>query len=262
MSRLVAGPWVGEFGWELMSWQAYVRKRSLEFDETYVCGPAASAALYADFVTSYIPFDTPVGVKNCWCRDKADKVSLLNVETSLQKSGTLIKPFGLIHKGMQKFVRFGTKRKMLSYDVVVHARKPIGKHPEHSYSQENWDKLVASLIAQGLRVAAIGTEAFLPDGAADSRGMPLDFVLDLIASCKFTAGPSSGPTLLSLLCGTPVLVWTDKRFWSAVRGTDRQRIETIWNPFGTASLIADELGWDASPEQLLTEFKKAGDRWL
>lgn len=262
MNRLVAGIWIGEFGWELMSWQAYVRKRAREFDEVYVCGPRASEALYADFVTSYIPFDSPVGMKNCWRRDDSNRLELQLLEQGLSRRGSLVNPFGLVPLNQQKFIPFGQRRKELEFDVVMHARKPIGKHPEHSYSQENWDVLAAGLRSQGLRVAAMGSEAFLPEGAVDMRGSDLFQTLDLIASARFTAGPSSGPTLLSLLCRTPALVWTDKRWWSAIRGTDRQRIETIWNPLGTASLILDEAGWDAAPETLLEGFKKAGDRWL
>lgn len=262
MSRLVAGPWLGEFGWELMSWQGYIRKRAKEFDEVYVCGPAASQALYSDFVTRYIPYDSRVGIKNCWRREQPNYPELSSLEANLKMGGPLLKPGGLISCDKQDFIPFGRKQSQLSFDVVVHARKPIGKHPEHSYSQENWDELMTGLLDAGLRVAAIGTEAFLPAGAADMRERDLSEVLDLIASCKFTAGPSSGPTLLSLLCKTPTLVWTDKRWWSAIRGTDRERIETIWNPLRTASIIADDAGWNASPELLLTEFKKAGDRWL
>ena len=28
MKRLIAGPWVGEFGWELFAWQGYIRALS------------------------------------------------------------------------------------------------------------------------------------------------------------------------------------------------------------------------------------------
>jgi len=36
MKKLIAGPWVGEFGWELFAWQAYVRALSRNFDHTTI----------------------------------------------------------------------------------------------------------------------------------------------------------------------------------------------------------------------------------
>ena len=33
---LLAGPWVGEFGWELFCWQAHIRWLSKQFDKTIV----------------------------------------------------------------------------------------------------------------------------------------------------------------------------------------------------------------------------------
>ena len=32
MKTLIAGPWVGEFGWELAAWQGYIRALSKNFD--------------------------------------------------------------------------------------------------------------------------------------------------------------------------------------------------------------------------------------
>ena len=48
---LIAGPWVGEFGWELFAWQAYVRALSRHFPRTLIVCRKTSEALYEDFAT-------------------------------------------------------------------------------------------------------------------------------------------------------------------------------------------------------------------
>jgi hypothetical protein len=53
---LFAGPWVGEFGWELFCWHAYVRSLSRFYDETVCVGPPHSKFMYEDFCDKYIGF--------------------------------------------------------------------------------------------------------------------------------------------------------------------------------------------------------------
>jgi len=50
MRVLVTGPYVGEIGWELMSWQARVRRvfETGGFDRLVVLGSAGRSAFYAD----------------------------------------------------------------------------------------------------------------------------------------------------------------------------------------------------------------------
>ena len=52
--HLLAGPWVGEFGWELFVWQAYIRSLSEIYDETYVICRKSSEPLYKDFTDKFI----------------------------------------------------------------------------------------------------------------------------------------------------------------------------------------------------------------
>ena len=57
MKTLIAGPWVGEFGWELFAWQGYLRALSRKFDKTIIISRTASKALYDDFADEFISFD-------------------------------------------------------------------------------------------------------------------------------------------------------------------------------------------------------------
>ncbi len=260
MKRGIFGPWIGEFGWELMSWQGYVRKRALEFDEVVVCAPPLSYALYSDFSNRFIPVTVRTGISDCWRREGIDRAEEVLLEISAHKlNGTLITPPGLIQPNLQTFTKFGIAGSN-GYDVLVHARHPVGKRPDHSYAQEKWNQLVRKLTDNGLRVGAIGTQAYLPDSAEDLRDHGLQSTMNLIASSGFVAGPASGPMLLSLLCDTPVLCWTDVAFYSAVKCTNRDRLEKVWNPFNTQTSVA-ELGWDPEPEKLYPLFMEAANKW-
>ena len=56
-STLLAGPWVGEFGWELFCWQGIVRSISKDFDKTIVIGRPGHGTIYEDFCDDFIEFD-------------------------------------------------------------------------------------------------------------------------------------------------------------------------------------------------------------
>jgi hypothetical protein len=47
---------------------------------------------------------------------------------------------------------------------------------------------------------------------------------------------------LASLCGTPQLVWTDKKRYARGK-TNRYKYEKWWNPFGTQVRVMDEWGF-------------------
>ena len=48
MKTLIAGPWSGEFGWELFAWQAYIRSLSKYFEKTTIICRENSQYLYSN----------------------------------------------------------------------------------------------------------------------------------------------------------------------------------------------------------------------
>ena len=74
---LIAGPWVGEFGWELFAWQAYVRALSRKFDKTIIICRENSAALYADFANDFIHVNPKTGLADSFFMYGLDTRELL-----------------------------------------------------------------------------------------------------------------------------------------------------------------------------------------
>lgn len=253
MRRLVAGSWVGELGWELMSWQGYLRKLAVDYEEVIVCAPSGHEPLYRDFNHQYIAYDHS-GMRDCWWTSKgtADH-SAINAQLDAL-GGTRVTPKHVLIEE-QKFIQFGDTTRGELTDVLIHARASFGTRPGHSWPLAYWELLVDDLLRAELKVAAIGSMdgAMCPAGARDWRGMKMQQLMDNMAATRLVVGPSSGPMHLASLCGTPHLVWTDQVWYSAIRANNRRRYETLWNPFGTPCRIMDTQGWTPLPSCVLKE---------
>jgi hypothetical protein len=254
MRRLVVGPWTGEFGWELFSWQGLVRKAAFDYDEVIVCGPPTSEALYLDFKHQYMPATIP-GLRDCWRVDTKEREALAVLKDHLRKlGGDWIQPFGPIPVDKQRFLKFGKVGNAPGFDVVIHARKAIGKRPGHGWDTAHCDAVTRRLLVAGYTVCAVGlsSDAYCPPDVKDCRDVPLYFLMDMLASSRLAMGPSSGPMHLASLCGTPHLVWTDTDVYSAIGATNRARYERLWNPLSTRAIVLDHEGWRPSVESVLS----------
>ena len=72
MSKLIVGPWVGEFGWELYAWQGYIRALSRNFEHTTIISRPGSEALYSDFCDKFVPWSPTGGLTDSFFMHDAD----------------------------------------------------------------------------------------------------------------------------------------------------------------------------------------------
>jgi ADP-heptose:LPS heptosyltransferase len=258
---LFAGPWLGEFGWELLSWQGFVRRQSRHYEKTVVYCPKGREALYADFATEIIPH-TFKGTS------ETDRMLEKEVMAEAQASARALIPAGADHlrplgfqpRSRQEFIAYGTRRPELETDILFHPRgRSFGAY--RNWDDAKWKQLVDRLAALGLRLGCLGVRAATANVEGpfvDHRDKPLSETLDIIASARLVLGPSSGPMHLASLCRTPHLVWTDRG--RHARGhSNRSKYETWWNPLKTQALVLDEDGFDPpvdtvvrTAEQVLT----------
>ena len=247
MRRLICGAWTGEFGWELMSWQGYLRRQAKGYDEVVVAAPKGHEALYADFCTSYLPHCVS-GDKNCWwVNAKGPELELLERHLASME-GVRLKPERKYELDEQDFVRFGKPGLVppdYRFDVIMHVRAMAGRSADRSWAPGHANEVASRLLRAGYKVAASGTAARCPDGVTDIRGMALDVEVNILSAARLMIGPCSGPIHLAALCGLPALVWTDKRYWSMLGGTNRQRLERLWNPLNTPVHILEGT-WEPS----------------
>lgn len=244
---------MGEFGWELMSWQGFLRRIAPRYTEVVVVCQRGHEPLYSDFTNKFITH-TIGGRKDRWflC-DTAEKMELGKLKHSLlRNTGTRMQPARFVPPRDQKFVKYGkAKNAPYHFDVLLHARLPIGKQRFRQWDTAICDEFAAGLVKRGISVAAIGTEAYAPPGVKDLRNIPLDSLMDVMAASKLLVSPASGPVLLSALCGLPFLSWCVPDYKSCVGTTDRDRLENLWNPFKTKCRVLDQHGWKPAAPVLL-----------
>jgi hypothetical protein len=267
---LIAGPWVGEFGWELFAWQGYVRALSRHFEKTVVICRPNSKAIYEDFADEFVFSDKRTGLSDSYYMHNFEFVDeiqnlvsagnlTLNTNTSLCIPRRIGTPphthylesfiFGDIEV-KPEYIVFGSKIET-EYDFIFHARnRELRK--EDNWSPENWKRLLELL---GAKVACIGSknEAYHIPGTTDLRGTDSQTVFNLLRSCKAVFGPSSGPMHLSSLCTAKHVVW-------GLQSLSCYRYEKNWNPHHTPVLFLEAFGWHPSPEYVHQSYMNWKDK--
>lgn len=243
---LIAGPFLGEFGWELMQWQGYIRQLSKFYKHTIVYGRPSSSYFYKDFVSEFRELNVP-----SWDTDAyiLKDFNYIKWATQFKNKDILIadnRCKGLQGIFQQDFIPYGSKKLENKFDLVIHARQiPTlegnKKKTSRNWPTESWDKLCNAL--PDIKIAAVGIKklSYAPHGVEDLRGIDTKELCSILASSKCCIGPSSGLMHLASLCRTPHLVWTSENNGSKRFGGVGYRYQRSWNPLATkVKLINDE----------------------
>jgi hypothetical protein len=202
----------GEFGWEVMQWQGFVRKKAKEYDRVIIQCKESSNPLYMDIPNAsfFNPGIPPVQIEEI-------------VRTYVWKKDQHIP------HDQQEFIVYGCEKTEHPFDILFHARN--AKHQEKNYPVEMWAELSRMFYDADYKVASIGNNAHHVEGTYDLTGESLDAIFDYMQSAKCIVGPSSGPMHLASLCNCPQVVWGDERTYVG-GNTLETRYKKTWNPFG------------------------------
>ena len=239
---LLAGPYVGEFGHELMDWQACIRSCVPRYREVHVITYPGRALLYPDCKVHFhgIPPEkagykhgrfTP-GELDAIARTKAAELGLRNYDM-----------LGIRHTCSQYHRKYILTQKFEllvrkplegpSCDVAFHFRRIHKEGPDDSrnYPLEMCDELASLCLQEGLRVRCVGHPLYshCPEGVEDCRSEDIATSAKMIGASRILAGELSGPMHLAQLCGTPILIWAP----------DQWRIDNCnrWNIFGIPTFV-------------------------
>jgi len=277
--KLYAGPYCGEFGWEIMTWQGYLRAIAPQYDQVIVCCPSNHTALYDDFASRIIAYDSSTVKANMWMNEAHDDDALRYFKAVVRGDNEFARtddgawmtpadvwrPFmdspkweQLIALKPQKYIRFGKEWAYDAYDVIIHARnRDDWDSSFRNWSAEHCKRFVDAM--QGRKIACVGTKehALHIDGTDDLRGVLLGGLLDVMANSKVFVGPISGPTHLATLCGLPQVTWATKQ-------EHKDRIERKWNPFNTPTSVfvsddriwKDRINWHPEVEEVVEKVER------
>lgn len=230
IKTLYAGPWIGEFGWELCWWNPLVRYQAKQYDHIIVAAPESSRYLY-EFADNFIPLKTQ-GI-TYW-------EGKLEGKPPVVQANFFLEPHKEFAKHIDEPDHVSTKRLWRSLipehptfqaDILCafRPRKYIGQYliAGKEYPIDLCQEVADKLIDKGLSVACFGgTDNYCPNGVIDLRGQSLEEQCGAIATAKCIVGPSSGPIHLASLCGRPLVTWI-----TSMHHTLRRRYEKLWNPF-------------------------------
>jgi len=255
---LLAGPWVGEFGWELFCWQGFLRKLAKNYDKTIVIGRPTNEILYSDFADEYIKFDPESFKTDAWrCYDaKSAKHIIDNIPHTDYLSGHFDIGMRYTQSGVndikglfkkQEFVKLEInipipeKFNTEGYDVIFHCRNKL-TGSDRNWSYKQWCELY-DLLDKNLSVACIGNvESFHIPQTEDLRNIDLELLIAIMQKSKLIIGPSSGPMHLASLAGLKHLVWSTEY--------NRVRYEKDWNPLKTPVIFYSDDGWNPNPKNI------------
>jgi len=239
---LVAGPYVGEFGHELMEWQAWVCSQVPRYWEVHVITFPGRAALYPgchvhthDFTLEKAGYRhgrfSPAELKSM-AKKKAEELGL--------KDYDILTAHHLCTRYHQRYI-LPTKFELLRKDpldgryrdVAFHFRwvKKEGPDQTRNYPLELCDRVASLCQERGYSVCCIGHPrySYCPPGVEDLRNEDLETSMTAISSARLLAGELSGPMHLAQLCGVPILIWADGQW----------RLDTCeyWNVFHVPTFI-------------------------
>jgi hypothetical protein len=261
--NLFAGPFVGEFGYEIMQWQAFVRARRRHYQAVHVLTYPGRDYVYEGCQVHHhdVRLDQAGYAYGRLVRSDARKIAEAKAAEIGLKDYDIFEPSLLCtqyHKrlfGHQDFRLFDEPPLTEKIaDVAFHFRAVTKTGPDQenkNYLPALADKLVECCAARGISVSCIGHPdyAYCPRGCADYRNVDLRTTVRAICTARAVAGENSGPTHLANLCGRPTILWA-RHQW-------RIDYSLRWNPFQVPIYIAANNTSQPAPEVVVDAIANA-----
>jgi len=248
---LYAGPWVGEFGWELMGWQGMVRARARDYDKVVIGCHRSRRVLYQQMPceVEFVDVERTIEAQGAHAPGGVGH----RVRKMFSNAGCNWMVPACIRPEGQAWVVYGEQNRHVPPYFCIHARHTM-KYVDsasalllskgRNWPIEKWDAVVAKM--GGRLMYAVGTreEAYCPPGVIDRRGETLEETIELLAAAQFIVGPQSGPIHLAALCCCPIIVWAGQTTTVRWGFKNWDRMKTKWNPF---NVTVDFIGIDWQP---------------
>jgi ADP-heptose:LPS heptosyltransferase len=250
MKTLFAGPWMGEFGYELFEWQGKLRAMSTDYDKVIISSREGNELLYEDFCDEFIPFNT--SLRKC-----SEHFNIAHENFDINKfinsrgiqADTIITDCTFQHA--QKFIQYGKQDEKDIYDIVVHARLFRKYKATRNWKPKQWSDLISILLNEkpDLKICSVGISdvAMHVPNTENRMDISLKELADIMASSKICLGQSSGAMHFASLCGCKQVVWSSKK--------NRERYLKDWNPLNTEVVFYQKERWKPKVASILNLVK-------
>jgi hypothetical protein len=259
---LIVGPYVGEFGHEIMDFQSFVRWLGRKYRQVHVITFPGRDPLYRDFLLHPHDFDLRTAgyvygrISHAEIKQYAqtfaqqrgivgyDHFSTAHLRTRWHRRLAL----GQAHEIIRPL-----RPALQDRRILFHFRQIDKQGPDKSrnFRPELAEEVCRLCREAGFEIACIGHPryALCPDGCQDCRTEDLEATVAVIAACQMVVGELSGPLHLAAYCAKPIAIWAP----------DPWRIEgaTRRNPFNVKMFIVRDNTTNPAPTEVLSTIKHA-----
>ena len=242
---LLAGPWIGEFGYELCQWQGIVRREAAKHDRTIVVTYPSHEGMYRDFTQDVRPLPDwflaghfePDGLAVHGDTAKALRQRLREWIQEIPHT-TWLRPQSTNVPCAQQTWADWRGAGPVDPRLIVLVTRHRALATFRNWRPANWKTLGQAMEDMGYQVQYADCD--------------WDQSLDLFGRCALAAGASTGGMHLASLCQCPHYVWGQMDLHIRIGGgyTLSERYTQRWNPF-RAPVLCGNLGWQPSVNQVL-----------
>ena len=251
---MIAGPWAGEFGYELMYWVPLLRMMAKKFSKLVAVIPEGHEVLYEDFAAEIITHKIDLGTDkwranagdaSFWARqwhqfvaDGAPREQQENLTWQLaqRRDNAIVlesnKKLFQLPRAFRRLTVPDTERDPQIF--AIHCRRA---GLDRDWPDEKFDELIQRLNADGITPRIIGLPSdYMPCPSSpgmtrDCRTTDLGQTIRILSEVGLIAGASTGVQHLASLCCAPQVVWGVGSFLIPEYGTVEDAYKHFWNPF-------------------------------
>ena len=259
---LIVGPYVGEFGHEIMDFQSYVRWFKRKYREVHVITFPGREPLYRGCVVHSHHYDL-ITAGYHYGRISHSKIRAEAHEFARTHQIANYDLFSTIHlcTRWHRRLLFRQEHELIAplkpprpnQRVVFHFRSihKVGPDQTRNFRPDLAEEVCRLCRLSGIEVACIGHPkyALSPSGSEDCRTEDLEATVAEIAACRLVVGELSGPLHLAAYVGKPIVIWVP----------DKWRLGDAFrrNPFNVKVFVVRDNTTNPSPKEVLSTIQSA-----
>ncbi len=259
---LIAGPYVGEFGHEIMDFQSYVRWFRRKYREVHVITFPGREPLYRGCIVHTHSFDLKTaGYVYGRMLDTEITQYARDFARTRRIENYYLFSTAHLHTRWHRRLLFRQEHEVLrpvqavppNHKIVFHFRHIEKQGPDKTRNfRPDLAQAVCDLCRErGWEITCIGhpNYALCPGGCEDCRTENLERTVAVISAAKLVAGELSGPLHLAAYCARPIVIWAP--------GQERIAYTFKRNPFNVRVFVVRNDTTNPPPGEIVGKLAEA-----